>query len=359
MTDQVNAALMRKLSAGQGENGTASRPILRALRLALARAAGDRLSLPLSVIGARQSTREPGDLDGSVEEGWLLLLFTSDHGGPAGFCLDPGFVSAIVQTQTIGEVLGDPPQPRLFTDTDAAMTAPLIEEVLLKAQKLVETPEDTGSFQGYEYSARLVDLRSLTLALIDEVYRVFDLTVELAEGARQGRICVLLPDHPKIADEETTEDADHGPRLDQAAGVIRAELQAAICRMTLPLAELSSLRAGDLLPLTGARLDRTEITTIDRARLAVGRLGQCGGMRAVRINEQIAPQAMLDSLPDEFLESVAEPGAQDKLTHAVPASTELVVSTDAGMTLGRSEQMVAEISQLAGLDVEDGADAAR
>ena len=349
---------MRKLSAGQGETGTAPRPVLRALRLALARAAMDRLGLPLSVIGAKQAARSSADLCGSVEEGWLLLLFNSDHGGPAGFCLDPGCVSAIVQTQTIGEVIPDPPQERRFTDTDAAMTAPLIEDMLQRAQKLVESPEDVVSFQGYEYSERIADLRSLTLALVDDVYRIFDLTVELAGGARQGRICVILPDHPADEEVEAAELADQGPCLDQAAGVIRAELQSVLCRMSLPLTALSALQAGDVLPLTGARLDRTEVTTVTRSRLAVGRLGQCGGMRAVRINEHIPAPAMLDSDPDGFQESVSTAGAQHVFPHTdhpAPAATDLVVSESAGVALGRSEQMVAEISQLAGLDVEDNA----
>ncbi len=218
MTEQVNAGLMRKLSAGQGEAGNAPRSVLRALRLALARAADDRLNLPLTVIGAKQATRSPADLGGLVRDDWLLLMFASDHGGPAAFCLDPGCVSAVLQKQTIGVVTADPPQPRVFTDTDAAMAVPLVEGLLQRAQKLVEAPEDLSSLSGFEFSARAKDLRSLTLALSDDTYRMFDLTIDLAGGARQGQISVVLPDHPEIEESEAVEMIDHGPQSGPVRG---------------------------------------------------------------------------------------------------------------------------------------------
>lgn len=357
MAHTVNAALARKLSAGQDDLGDRPRSVLRALRLALARAAGERLDLPLAVIGARQSNRLQDEVSKGVGDDWLLLLLRCDA-GVAAACLDPGLVSAIVQTQTIGEVLADPPPERAFTDTDAAMAAPLVEATFARALALAESPSEQACLSGCEFTSRAAGLRPLTLALVAEGYRVFDLTVELASGARQGQISIILPDLPVVSEAtDLTEDAE-GSCLESASGVLRAELNAVLCRMALPLAELSVLEVGTVLPLTNARLDRTEILTIDRTRAGAGRLGQCGGMRAVRLNEQSTLPALATAADQDFVESRTKAGSVDDPDKAGSEvalydpgnATQDMPVLDGDLSFENSDQMVAEISQLAGLD---------
>ncbi|WP_170326797.1 FliM/FliN family flagellar motor C-terminal domain-containing protein [Ruegeria arenilitoris] len=361
MTQTVSAALARKLSVGQEEQGDKPRSILRALRLAFARAAGDRLQLPMVVIGAKQSHRTPDVLADQVGEDWLLLQFVTGDGASAAICMDLGAVSAIVQVQTIGEVMAEEPTPRGFTHTDGAMVAPLVEDALARAVDLVEAPGDQSSLSGFEFATRLADLRTLSLAMVEDVYRVFDLTVELGGGLRQGQISIFLPDlFAGDSDEDTQEDT--GPNLEQASGVLRAELNTVICRMSLPLTSLSQLKVGDVLPLTGSRLDRAEILTIDRTRAAVGRLGQCGGMRAVRLNEYAPLTALTQSEAAEFLEARKIATSQPEMDKPTRAETsQMPVAFDphatndieSNLNFADSDQMVAEISQLAGLKLSD------
>ncbi|MDA7965490.1 flagellar motor switch protein FliM [Ruegeria sp.] len=364
MTQHPNAALARKLSAGQDSAGNNPRSILRALRLALARAAGERLNLPLSVIGIKQAVRMQEDLTEVIADGWMLLHFAAGDRA-AAVCIDAGCVSAIVQTQTIGEVMGGEPQPRPFTDTDAAMAAPLIEDLFTRTQGLVEAPPDIALFSGFEYASRAEDARALLLGLVNETYRVFDLTVDLAGGLRQGHLTLLLPELSEAEVDHSPEAVDAGISLGQASGVMRAELHAMICRMALPLSSFSELKAGDVLPLTGARLDRTEVQTIDRSRAAIGRLGQCGGMRAVRLNEHAPLPALADGLESGFLES--RTGRPAEVSEVIPPedadalpdtllSADLMIPDEEELTLTDSHQMVSEISQLAGLSEhgEDG-----
>ncbi|EEE37431.1 Surface presentation of antigens protein [Rhodobacteraceae bacterium KLH11] len=359
----TTSALARKLSAGQSGADT-PRSVLRALRLGLARAAGEGMGLALSVIGARQAVRAQEDLGERLKDGWLLLLFTSDQGGVAAACLDPGCVSAIVQQQTIAMVIPDPPAERPFTDTDAAMVAPLVEDTLGRALKLVESPADMTSLSGFEYASRAEDQRSLILALVDEAYRVFDLTVELAGGARQGEVCILLPERPLSDGEQATDTAQSGLSLDQASGVMRAELNTVISRMSVPLTALSNLSVGDILPLQGARVDRVEVLSIDRARATVGRLGQCSGMRAIRINETLSAPVLATSDPEAFLASptgaqipAEEEGGLSAIDEGIENGDLLLadISADSDdLITATPDQMVAEISQLAGLPAPDG-----
>ncbi|WP_037310500.1 FliM/FliN family flagellar motor C-terminal domain-containing protein [Ruegeria halocynthiae] len=363
MAQPVSTVWARKLTAGHEESGGKPRSVLRALRLAFARAAGDLLQLPLSVIGAKQSGRLPEDWGDAVGKDWLLLQFFNSDGLSSAICLDLVSVSSIVQMQTIGGVTSDAPSPRAFTDTDAAMVAPLVEDALTRAAKLVEAPGDQVSLSGYEFTSRLPDLRSLSLAMTKDTYRVMELTVELGGGLRQGQISVLLPDLPEEVGESEPPLEEIGPNLEHASGVLRADLNTVICRMSLPLTALSGLEVGSVLPLTGSRLDRAEILTIDRNRAAVGRLGQCGGMRAVRLNENALLVEPGTAGRYDFLEAGSElsrnempeisnmadlPQGSGALDPAV------TIDVETALNFADSDQMVAEISQLAGLTQEDG-----
>lgn len=360
MTVQANTALARKLSAGQEGLPEPPRSILRALRLGLARAAGEGIGLTLSVIGAKQARRPQPELADRVQDGWLLLLFTSEHAGAAAVCLAPGCVSAIVQQQTVGMVSAEPPSGRAFTGTDAAMAAPLLEDMLGRARGLVEGPADVASLSGYEYASRADDVRTLMLAMAEDSYRVIDLTVELAGGARQAEMCILLPDPPLTEPDQAGPETGSGRNLDQASGVMRAELTAVLGRMSLPLTNLSDLTVGDVLPLSGSKLDKVEVVSIDRARMAIGRLGQCGGMRAVRVNEHQPATALTYTEPQPFL---ATPSGSPDTLDAPPLQAMGEVMEDptlpenaigAGNLLPiDSVQMVSEISQLAGLPETD------
>ncbi|WP_170417867.1 FliM/FliN family flagellar motor C-terminal domain-containing protein [Ruegeria atlantica] len=366
MTQPVSTALARKLSVGQEEQGERPRSVLRALRLAFARTAGDRFQLALSVIGAKQSHRHQDALVDGIEADWMLLHLANADGMSAAICMDMGAVSAIVQVQTIGEVMSDPPIAREYTDTDAAMVVPLVEGALTRAVGLVDTAADHSSLAGYEFQSRLTDLRSLSLAMVEDAYRVFDLTIELGGGLRQGQISVLLPDRAAEQEGDEGTEVAAGPILEQASGVVRAELNTVINRMSLPLATLSGLSVGDVLPLIGSRLDRAEILTIDRTRTAIGRLGQCGGMRAVRLNECGSATAPEQSDLPEFLEARSNATSPDILespmptnpTHdVVPIGSLALNEVEGDLGLGNPDQMVAEISQLAGLTgLEDEAD---
>ncbi len=359
MAQTVNAALARKLSAGREGFKNRPRSILRVLRLGFARAAADRLNLPLAVIGAKQSNQPATDLVEDVGDDWLLLFFRGPD-GVAAACLDPNTVSAIVQTQTIGQLTATPPEARAFTNTDAAMVAPLVEEALVKAAELAEMAEEEVDLTGYEYMTRAGDLRSLCLTLVEEVYCGFELTIDLAGGVRQGHIAILLPQRPCDVEEDAGAQPDAGARLEQSSGVVRAELNAVLCRMNVPLSDLSALGIGDVLPLERARLDRTEVLAIDRTRAAVGRLGQSGGLRAVRINEHAALPALSDIEAQDFIASRA--GTPNRDADAVdvtpyPNVAEIPDALDTDLSFADSDQMVAEISQLAGLTgPDDGAD---
>ena len=64
-----------------------------------------------------------------------------------------------------------------------------------------------------------------------------------------------------------------------------------LARLTLPLADVLNFRAGSVLALPQAALDRISLEGLGGRSLAEARLGQNRGMRAIRLNAGAAGQA--------------------------------------------------------------------
>lgn len=311
-TDTENKTVLeRKLALARDERQGDTRSILRALRLALARAADEAVGLPMSVIGATQARRELDELGRAVAEDRLYLMLSGPEGTLGAACIDRACVTAILQQQTMGQVVAGGFVERPFTGTDAAMVAPLLDALLPRAHDMVDQPADRACLAGFEFCARAESRRALLLLLEYDRYRVFDLTAEIAGGKAQGQITLILPDRPEaeVAGVEGAKTVQ-GRHLDEAFGVVRADLDAVISRIRLPLAAFAGMQAGDLLPLVGHKLDKTEIVTIEGRQVALARLGQCRGMRAVRLNEKLPDPERMEQGPDGFL--AHKPGEEAK-----------------------------------------------
>ncbi len=277
------SVLERKLAAGEADRGN-GRSALRALRLALARTAKDLYDLPLAVIGAKQARCEQAAAEGFLANDRLLVLLDGARAQAGAVSLDSACVAALIQQQTMGRVTGSAMAERDFTGTDAALAEPLIELLLSRAADLADSPDDRRCLGGFRFGVRVEDVRSLMLMLEADRFRVFDLTVDIAEGAMQGAVCLVLPDLPPETGKDGCNGADTGPRLDQGFGVMRADLTAMIGRLRMSLTDLARLRPGDVLPLTRERLEETQLVSITGKPVAAGRLGQVNGLRAVRLN---------------------------------------------------------------------------
>jgi flagellar motor switch protein FliM len=386
--DRSASALKHKLKATQDPAPRGARGVLRALRLALARAAADAFGLALAVIGATQARAAQDRLGKFLNDERMLVLLDGPGGQLGAIGLDRACLGALIQQQTMGKVSGAAPSERAFTGTDAAMAAPLIDAMLEHAAELADLPEDRRCLRGYRYGARAEDLRRLLLALDRDRYRVFDLTVEFCGGAQQGAVCLVLPELPEET-AQAREDAAADPRLKRALGWARADLTAVICRLRVPLSDLAAMVPGDVLPLTRHRLNETDLIGITGERIATGRLGQIGGSRAIRLNEtEAGPPAGVPDL-DANREPAVDPGngpagaegfsarvtpmppdlpgsqvAEERIVAETPGAAGRVAlpavveaEAEAKFLALSPEAAAAEISELAGLSLQDASDA--
>lgn len=361
MTDKDSiSALQRKLASAGSETTAKGRSILRALRIAMARAAADVFDLELSVIGATQAWRGQGDLTRHLDEARLLILLDGPEGMTGALSLDRTVVAALIQQQTTGNVLGNSPGARPYTCTDAALAAPLIDAMLSGAYELCDRQDDRDCLSGFRFGARSDHLQSLLLALDGDRFRAFDLTLDFGGGKTQGAISLILPEPLQPADLADSGEAEAG--LGTIFGAVRAELIASIGHIRLPLSELADMKAGDILPLQGRNLRGVEIWSITGERVANGRLGQVRGLRAVRLTDGTLPDPGADSFADRApVRDAARPSNKvERLRKtatvaeiSLPATPDESYALTEGMT---TDQVAAEITQLAGLSPDDTAE---
>lgn len=363
VTTGSSSALQRKMEANRESASCAGRSAAGALRLAIARAAADLFDLAASVIGVIQARSDQAALGQYLSDERLLLLLDGPPGLTGALALDRALMAALIQQQTMGRVSATKPEERPYTATDAALVAPLVNATLERAAKLAENPADIRCLSGFEFGARVEDRRSALLALDAETYRVFDLTLELDGGALQGGICLILPEPEPRADAvNDTSETQNSPTLGHAMGVTRADLIAVMSRVSIPLTELSQMKPGDLLPLVQERLDRIELVSIAGEKVAVGRLGQTGGLRALRLNESrplsqgdrngfasgLGAKAKVLDDPMTVEGQLVDPDESVPVVETLPHS-----DTEDDIEGMSPEEAAVEITALAGLDAAD------
>lgn len=308
-----NTALHRKLARTREGANTGVSSALRALRLACARASRDMYGLALSVIGATQSMIGPDDVTAFMPEGRMLILLDGPGGQAGAVVLDVATVIALIQQQTMGTVGKMLPEERNFTETDAALAAPFIVECLKRASEISDIPLDQVCLRGYRFGAKASDPVSLSLALDAERFRIFELTVDIASGLHQGEIGLILPERALPPEPEPAPSVQARRALGPTVMQVQASLTAVLARLQVPLSQFSTLRVGDVLPIRADLIKHTELLSLTGQTLAVGRLGQIDGFRAIRLNE--ADEAEETSAPeftqqaDPMMAALPEEGA--------------------------------------------------
>ena len=187
------SVLQRKAQAGKQEYHARSMTVPKALRIGLAKAADEDLSLALAVIGATQSKCQGDALSEVLNADDLFLMLDGARGALGGAALAEGFVAALVQQQTIGRVSPVSEGGRRLTTTDAALCAPLVESLFERAYQLLETDKDRAVIGQFKFGARCEDLRLFQLALEEPEYIVIKLTVDVAAGTLQSAMTLVLP----------------------------------------------------------------------------------------------------------------------------------------------------------------------
>ena len=320
--------MQRKMAASMGQAASNGRSAVGCLRLALARAARDVFELPLTVIGAKQGRESIENVTGILNEDDLLMHLDGPDGAIGAMSVNRSFLTALIQQQTIGTITGGEPAERAYTNTDAAMVAPLADEALKRAADMSEKPADIACFKGFRFGTRVPNRRALTLLFEAERFRYFELVAEFQEGISQGAFLVILPE--PVLPSEKPKDTPDAARMEDAVGNARADLNAVICRLKLSLSELSNLQVGDAVPLREPNLSFADLLSITGSKICAARLGQAGGLRAVRLNEAAHPGPSQSGDSDTFTPDAlnAPQAIEDAMTLDMEAVSDVSGNTE-------------------------------
>ena len=272
--------MRRKAGALRGPLASPVMTAPRAWHLALPRAAEEELGLSLSVRAVAETTQPvAAALDGLPEDGLLLAL--RDAGGRAGLCcLDADLLGAVIETLTTGQVLPAAPQSRRPTGVDAALAKGVVDAALSAFDAEVAGMTERPAAADLRGQGHLPDIRAGSMLLTDGTVQVTRIEVDLADGARRGRLVILAaPRTPRPGRGRRPLAEDLRPVVMEG----QVALQAVLHRVVLPLSRIRGLAPGQVLSVPATALAALSVEGGDGRTVAAARLGQVDGWKAVRL----------------------------------------------------------------------------
>ena len=188
--------------------------------------------------------------------------------------------------QTMGNLLPPPAQEeRKVTRTDAILSVPFATQLLAKLGE-VGFGQDILGPAAYDMGP-MDDLRTAGLVMMQGSYQSWRITVQLGGGDRQGEILIAM--RPQIMTAPATTDAapKWSEALRDALQDAPADLKTVLSRMTLPMSKIEEFEVGQVIQLAGTTVGSVSLVGPGGEQIAMARLGQVAGKRAVRVEVEV------------------------------------------------------------------------
>jgi flagellar motor switch protein FliM len=301
MTDSAARQAMRRKAGSERPAPAQPRMTVgRAWKVAVPRAADTALGIRATAVAFEEQRLRRDEVATSIAPNALIALLEGPDGRFGIAVLDAGLLSAVLEASTTGRLTDRPVAERTPTRTDAMMAADLVDGLCEEFEVALAEMEDPPSLAGYRYAAPLLDAATLAMVLPETGYSVFRLGFDLGGGVRRGGLIVALPNAPAAAGRGEEVEAFR-QRLSDTVMAAHADLDAVLWRLRMSLADVARLEPGAVLRVPLEALGSVEVATAGAAKLAVARLGQQGGRRAVRL----ADVAVADDHDDDATAFVA------------------------------------------------------
>ena len=288
-TDQ--SVLRRKIGEQSAQAETRGMSPQKAMRLATARAGQGIGELVATLAGCTQSRVALEQITAAVDGPQLVFLMKGMQAAQGLAVIDAAIVSGVVEHLTTGRVASTPPEQRDPSRTDAVMLADFLDRMLAAMDEELAVGTEVSAITGYRSLVVLDDARAVAMALEDVPYRRFDLAIDLAEGAKTGEIWLFFPNPMAASGGDAAQQGRNWQDAWQAhVDRIPARVEAVLHKFAMPLDQLRELEVGSLIPVPVEQVGAVRLTGADRNAVAIGKLGQALGHRAVRINSQVQLQ---------------------------------------------------------------------
>ncbi|MCG6902320.1 MAG: FliM/FliN family flagellar motor switch protein [Rhodobacter sp.] len=285
MRDEAAPSVLRRMAGSRAEAaGPGEMTAAKALRNAFARAGDEVLATIVDVHDVAETSILPDALGNDLPESALFLRLEGPGLAVGLVVACPQVVAAVIEAQTMGAVLNTAAVNRKPTRTDAVLVGGFLGKVLgafgVMAQGCVPRPP----VDGYRCGAGLADARAAQMFLADVAHRSFRIGLDFANGAKTGTLSLNFPvDRGSGALPGQSAENWHAT-LENAVMGTAARIEAVLCRIKLPLADVAALTVGDCLPLSGATLDGVLLVGSNGSPVMRARLGRSGSVRAVRLD---------------------------------------------------------------------------
>lgn len=289
-TEKANA-LRRLASAGRAHHQARAITLQKGMRLALARVADELLDMPLAMIGAVVQPVLGEDLAEKLSDQALLLQMDGPLRARGAVMLDQALVGGLIQQQTLGLVREHDGTDRTMTRTDAAMCAPLVDALLARVSPMLDDESERKLIEDFRFGIKAEDVRSLCISLDAREYTSIRLTIDVAQGARQGEMVFFFPvqDGSDVGLEDALGldgAAVQRPQLVDTVMMVEAVLEMVVCNVPMTLDAVHALKPGDVLALPSGHFPNVTMTTRTGRIVGRGTVGQVDGVRAVKPKEK-------------------------------------------------------------------------
>ena len=92
-----------------------------------------------------------GDLVSSLSENHLLLLIDGPSSSRGLVALDPQVLAAFIKILTIWRVSDSPAVPRVPTETDVALVAPMVDFLLVELSRSLQADMENWWIRNFQY----------------------------------------------------------------------------------------------------------------------------------------------------------------------------------------------------------------
>ena len=279
-TDQ--SVIRRKTRAAYSSAGAGGTAVTRLWHMVLPRVADEMMGLQAAVRAVTEAREPPAAFCSRIPEDALILLLAGPDLRQGLAIVDAGLLAALTEVQMTGHVSPAPPVERRPTPTDAAISGGVIDAWMAVFEAGLEDLGEPHGIAGLRQSATLSGARAAEMALGPAELSVTTLVLDLGSGAKQGSLTIATPPPARPGEAQIT--GRLGERLRPVLMESEAELKAVLHRTFLPYGRISTLTSGDTIDLPREAIGAVSLETVDERPVATGRLGQAGGVRAVRIS---------------------------------------------------------------------------
>ncbi len=301
----------------------------KALRIAFERAAEKSAEMEASIVGFTETRQTLVQVSQGIQ-GPNLINTIKGPGGAIGLAIwDMSAVSAFLEQLITGRIVPAQAETRAPTPTDAAVMVNILNLILGGFNTEMAAVPEAPPVIGFRQSGLLEDGRAVAMALEDIAYRVYELGLDMGNGAKKGQLRLVFPwDSATPQAGQGMGGSEWDKAWPQTIGGTQAAIQAILYRKSMSLNDITELQVGTLIPIPTEAIAAISLEGSDHRAVAMGRLGQSNGHRAIRVAFAVKAAVENQELPsfqDVQPSTNIQALAQAQVPAVVPAQVQLPV----------------------------------